>query len=313
VYVQYAARNSPLYGIEALPGASTLGSGRMLNLWRRGIGGRINARGKLRTTGPAMTVPKEITDLIQGSGNNFHAKVARWLMENKWHVVISPYYMDQTQSKAREIDLVAEKLWPLTNLFGSPVDNIAVRLFIECKFVASDAVFWFADKDREAALELVCANAPFRTDNVYTDTHHYLYQSSQVAKLFSTSNTKAAENEPFYKALNQSLNAMVSMRGQPVTIPSLRKSRRHPKWVLEYPVVVCSSFDRMFAVDFYADSKPEPIKDNFQLEVRYAYVDRNQHQRNDYFLLDFVAFSKLVEFAEAIGNDAKAAVILGSD
>ncbi|MFN7835128.1 MAG: hypothetical protein ACK5NY_04970 [Burkholderiaceae bacterium] len=72
-----------------------------------------------------MTAPSEITDLIKSSGNNFHAKVARWFADNGWHVVISPYYMDQTQSKAREIDLVAEKLWPLTDAPGRPVDNIA--------------------------------------------------------------------------------------------------------------------------------------------------------------------------------------------
>ena len=179
-----------------------------------------------------MAVPTEITELIRSSGNNFHAKVARWFADNGWHVVISPYYMDQTQSKAREIDLVAEKVWPLLDSFGRAVDDIAVRLFIECKFVASDAVFWFADKDRESALELVCSNGPFRRDNSYTEKHHYLSQSSRVAKLFSTSNTKAAENEPFYKALNQSLNAMTSMRGQAVTVPSVRKSRRHPKAVL---------------------------------------------------------------------------------
>jgi hypothetical protein len=260
-----------------------------------------------------MAVSKEIAKLILSSGNNFHAKVARWFTENGWHVVISPYYMDQTQSKAREIDLIAEKLWPLTDSFGRSVDDIAVRLFIECKFVASDAVFWFADKDRDSTLELVCANGPFRPDNIYTQKHHYLSQSPRVAKLFSTSNTKAAENEPFYKALNQALNAMVSMRGQSVTIPSVRKSQRYPKAVLELPVVVCSSFDRIFYVDFFTDSQPKLIQENFQFEVRYAYIDRNERQRNDYFLLDFVAFDKLGEFGMAIDNGARAAAFLASD
>lgn len=260
-----------------------------------------------------MTIPGEITELILNSGNNFHAKVARWFTDNGWHVVISPYYMDQTQSKAREIDLVAEKLWPITDSFGRVTEKIAVRLFIECKYVASDSVFWFADKDRESALELVCANEPFRRDNSFTEKHHYLCQSSRVAKLFSTSNTRAVENEPFYKALNQSLNAMTSMRGQPVTIPSVRKSGHIPRAVLEYPVVVCSSFYRLFSVDFYADSEPQPIQENFQLEVRYAYIDRNGHQRNDYFLLDFVAFDKLTEFGMAIADGAKAAAELAGN
>jgi len=260
-----------------------------------------------------MITPSEITELIKNSGNNFHAKVARWFADNGWHVLISPYYMDQTQSKAREIDLVAEKLWPLTDAFGHIVDNIAVRLYVECKYVVSEAVFWFADKDRESALELVCRNGLFQRNNTYTENHHYLSQGAKVAKLFSTSNSKATENEPFYKALNQVLNAMTSMQGQLVTIPSARKSQRYPKAVFEYPVVVCSSFERLFSVEFFAESKPQPIQENFQLEVRYAYIDRNDHQRNDYFLLDFVAFDKLSEFGQAIDNGAIVAADLASE
>lgn len=255
-----------------------------------------------------MDILTEVKELIQNSGNNFHAKVARWLAENGWHVVVSPYYMDQTQNKAREIDLVAEKLWPV---IGNTVNDIAVRLYIECKFVSSHSVFWFVDKDRESALELVCASKPYRTGNSYTKKHHYLSQSPRVAKLFSTSK-KAPENEPFYKALNQSLNAMVSMRDKPVSIPSLKESQRHPKALLEFPVVVCSSFDKIYSVDFYSDSQPEPVRENFQLEVRYAYIDRHEKHKDDFFLLDFVDFNKFREFSEVIDEDAKAAAFLAS-
>ena len=133
-----------------------------------------------------------------------------------------------------------------------------------------------------------------------------------MAKLFATSAGKAQENEPFYKALNQALNAMVSMRGQPVSVPGLKKSRRSPRAVIEFPVVVCSSFDKIYSVDFYTESQPESIKDNFQLEVRYAYIDRQNNQRDDYFLLDFVEFNQLEKFAEAIDQDAKVAAFFAS-
>jgi hypothetical protein len=59
--------------------------------------------------------------------------------------------------------------------------------------------------------------------------------------------------------------------------------------------------------------QPKQIQENFQLEVRCAYIDRNERQRNDYFLLDFIAFDKLGEFGKAIGNDAGAAALLASD
>lgn len=259
-----------------------------------------------------MEVPSEVSKLISGSGNSFHAKVAQWFSGNDWHVIVSPYYMDQTQSKAREIDLIAEKLWPINNVFGRKVDNVAVRLFIECKYVPSYSVFWFAEKDWESARELVCSGGLFREDNSYMKKHHYLGQDSKVAKLFTTSPSKAFENEPFYKALNQVMSAWVAMSYQPFSVPAIKELRKTPQVVIEYPVVVCSSFDQMYSVDFYAESQPEAIKDNFLLEVRYAYFDRNNKQRNDYFLLDFVEFEKLEKFALAIDEDAKAARALKS-
>jgi hypothetical protein len=91
--------------------------------------------------GSKMTVPEEVTQLVSGSGNNFHAKVARWMQSNSWHVSVSPYYLDQIQNKPREIDLVAEKMWPVMDMFGRPIGDVAVRLFIECKFVPSYSVF----------------------------------------------------------------------------------------------------------------------------------------------------------------------------
>lgn len=260
-----------------------------------------------------MAIPSEITELIQSSGNNFHAKVARWFVDNGWHVVVSPYYMDQTQNKAREIDLIVEKFWPIKDWYGHPAGNIAIRLFVECKFVASHSVFWFADKNRDSASELVCANGLFRPDNTSTNKHHYLSLSPRVAKLFASSNNKAAENEPFYKALNQVLNAMVSMRDQPVSISSSKSNGTYQKALIEFPVVVCSSFDKVFSVDFNSESEPQPVQDNFQLEVRYAYLDRHEKQRDDYFLLDFVSYDKLDTFAAAIDEDANTAAFFASE
>ena len=82
-----------------------------------------------------MSVPDEVLKLISESGNNFHAKVARWMQADGWHVSVSPYYMDQTQNKAREIDLVAEKLWPVMDHWGQPMGDVAVRLFVANLFL----------------------------------------------------------------------------------------------------------------------------------------------------------------------------------
>ena len=113
-----------------------------------------------------MAVSEEVTQLVSGSGNNFHAKVAPWIQSDGWYVSVSPYYLDQTPNKPREIDLVAEKLWPVVDMFNRHTDDVVIRLFIECKFVSSYSVFWFTDKDMKAAEKLVCSQKPFRPDNI---------------------------------------------------------------------------------------------------------------------------------------------------
>jgi hypothetical protein len=258
-----------------------------------------------------MTIPAQIQQLVDGSGNTFHAKVARWFQSDGWHIRISPYYMDQTQSKAREIDLVAEKMWPMKDMFGHWRGDVVVRLYVECKFVPSHAVFWFADKDVAAATDLICEFGAFTSDNRYTQEHHYLSTCPAVAKVFASESNRGQDFEPFYKALNQVLNAQVSMRDQSPTIPELVRHRGHGQvMVMNYPVVVCSSFEKLFSTKFFVESTPTPIQDNFQLEVQYAYADSSGQQHDDYFLVDFVEFSRLPGFVLTVAKDAETAAYL---
>lgn len=251
-----------------------------------------------------MGVPEAVEKIIRESGNNFHAKVARWLVDNGWLIRVSPYYMDQEQSKAREIDLVAEKASTIPNRFGPASEELVVRLFVECKFIPAPAVFWMGDKDMLAAERLVCRQGGgFRPHNSYTARHHYLSQGKRVAKLFATARTP--EQDPFYKALNQVLNAQASMLWQPPAVLSDCANRSGA--LMNYPVIVCSSFSEVYAADFTGDEEPHSMGSNFQLEVQYAYTDRKGNSQDDYFLIDVVDFNQLSEFSEALESDAKAA------
>ncbi|WP_420208719.1 hypothetical protein [Candidatus Electronema sp. JC] len=250
-----------------------------------------------------MAVPEQVTTLINSSGNSFHAKVAQRFKELGWDITISPYYMDQSQDKAREIDLIAERRFPVHRHHDK--DNysgdIVIRLYIECKYIPAHAIFWFSDKDKVAAERLVCSFG-FNKLYSYMQQHHYLAQSERVAKLFASGNSKGQETEAIYKALNQVLNARVSMQHQ--------VSSRHPILLMEYPVVVCSSFSHIFCLDFFGTGEPEsaaPVTENFQLEVQYAYYNRQGNPKNDYFLIDFVDFHKLDSFDKAVEDDVKAA------
>jgi hypothetical protein len=259
-----------------------------------------------------MPIPSPIRQIVESSGNTFHARVARWLQGEGWHIRVSPYYMDQSQQKAREIDLIAEKLWPIKDTFGRWQGDIVVRLFVECKFVPSHAVFWFTEKDMAAAEDLVCGQGGYRRDNMNTREHHYLSTCARVAKVFASESTRGQDFEPFYKALNQVLNAQVSMGGQAPSSPTLRKRGGGSQVLINYPVVVCSSFEKLYATDFYDEIEPVQIPGNFQLEVQYAYIDRGGTQRDDHFLVDFVDFSGLSDFAKLIAKDAEVAAYLAS-
>ena len=260
-----------------------------------------------------MSVPKSVTELVKGSGNNFHSKVARWFQANDWHTVVSPYYMDQTQTKARELDLVVEKLWPI-GIGGTFRGKVVVRLFVECKFVVGETVFWFAPKNTVAAKSIVCRLGPFRENDTYTLKHHYIAKSPNVAKLFASSKGNGQENEPFYKALSQALNATVAMRSQDPSHPTLAGPRNGKIKIvmLNYPVVVCSSFAQLYAVNFLAESEPIAIHENFQLEAQYAFHDKGGTSCNEYFLLDFVEFDQLASFEVDLAEGAKAAANLAS-
>lgn len=258
-----------------------------------------------------MSIPTQVQELIDGSGNNFHAKVARWFMTEGWKVSVSPYYMDQTQQKARELDLVVEKSMPVRGGFGDPVGDVVVRLFVECKFVPGYSIFWFTSKNRKAVEGVVCNSGHFRENNLYTNQHHYLV-GDRVAKLFTSSNNRGQEGEPFYKALNQALNGLVSLRTQPAKGSRPEGSSSRVLAVLDFPIVVCSSFANLYSADFDGQRDPSEIRDNFQLEVEYAYVSPSGHAAEELFLLDFVEYDQLPVFAAALQEDAQVAGFLAA-
>lgn len=257
----------------------------------------------------ALEVAKK---LAEGSGNSFHSRVARWFQENGWYVLISPYYMDQSQGKAREIDLIAEKAIPIIDFMGRAQGDVVVRLYVECKFISATSVLWFTEKDRVSAEDLVCRAGGFRTDNAYTNRHHYLSSCPSVAKIFATA-AKSQEQEPIYKALNQVLGAQVSMETRPMASPILRRQHGGLRAVLSFPVVVCSDFNQLFKAEFFEDSDPERITENFQLEVRYAFTDSSGNPKDDYFLIDFVSYDLLDDFtAKVLCNAETSAFLLQS-
>jgi hypothetical protein len=253
-----------------------------------------------------MSKPTDIQTIIENSGNHFHSKVVAAFQAGDWSVLISPYYNDNITDKPREIDLVTEKAFPIRGLFGDGRHDIDVRLFIECKYVPQPMVLWFHDKDMEKAKDLVLRTTPMTDNNIYTDHHHYLSASPQVAKLFAGGPKQSGDNDPLYKALNQSLNAMVYFRRAKSIIPEGKRGFRESLRTLIYPVILCNSFEHFYQLTIGSDEHAKKIEGNFQLEVNYAYVDQGQKHRQEYFLIDVVEFKRLDEFFETLKKDVQA-------
>lgn len=253
-----------------------------------------------------MTDLEDVQSIINESGNSFHCKVTNYLKDKGWHTIVSPYYMDNTSNRPREIDLVAEKAYPYSDGWGRKHGTINIKLFIECKYIPQKVVFWFDDKDVISTKEWVTTNTPLPESNVYTDDHHYMSTNSRVAKLFSGETKRNLENEVIYKALNQSLNAMVYHRWGGSIIPERPGYRDDVLKTVELPVILCNSFDKFYGVEMDDQSTPKAIDDNFQLEVNYAYMDSNKSHRNEYFLIDVVDYNRLDAFLSAIDSDVEA-------
>jgi hypothetical protein len=258
----------------------------------------------LRTKGKRGEL-EEVKDIIANSGNTFHCKVANYFINHGWNTLVSPYYMDGGTGKPREIDLIAEKYWPLDHSWRSKDQGpkaIMVRLFIECKYIPQSTVFWFSKKDIVTARKWLVRNTRFREDNSFTDEHHYLSSNRAVAKMFATSNAKTTENEAFYRALNQCLNGTINLRRHPSishnfkTLPTIAGS-------FEMPVILCDSFANFYQVDMASTDNAQSMKDNFQFEVNYAYSNNDGSQRTEYFLIDIVEFQKLDTFLNVIEAD----------
>lgn len=238
----------------------------------------------------------KIQEIIEASGNNFQANVIKFLREKEWSVLISPYYNDYATDKAREIDIIAEKTFEIKdNLWGQHKGWSNVRFIIECKYISTETVFWFDAKDKKRAEEMVIRETPLEKNNTYTQQHHYM-QDERVAKLFASEKSKDLSNEPIYKAINQSLNAMIYFRHEP---PMQRQNVRILRTVC-YPVIVLNGFEKVFKVNIGESGNSSITDKYFQLEINYAYLDTNKRNMNEYFLIDVVDFNYLDDFLQEI-------------
>lgn len=244
-----------------------------------------------------------IKKLVEESGIIPHLKTTDALRARSWSVLVSPYYHDSISDSIRETDLVAEKQFDAGLGYGSTV-HLDVQLFIECKYIKQEVVFWFDKIDvlraikaieKETGLDIVYSGYKHSGD-VTPEKFHYFSQEN-VAKLFSTNLSK---EDVIYKAMNQCLHSQLYYR-QRGKRPINLEIHAHPKAairVVQFPVIVCENFQNLLRVEFDKEHNynVSPIKDHFVLEINY---------RDDYFLIDIVDINYLNTFLNEVEGEAK--------
>jgi hypothetical protein len=241
--------------------------------------------------------------IIETSGNNLHCRVAQYFVDNGWTVLISPYYIDPATDKAREVDLIVEKLFYVKDMFGRESKYFRVRLYVECKYVTQSTVFWFADMNRKEARELAATFSTLQKENFYLQEHHYLREQTRVAKLFATDNNKLTDNEWVFSAINQVLSSYNSLNIGALAFDAYRLEKR----TFTYPVIVCSSFEKLFATRVDTTGSLDRITSNFLFDVHYAYLVTSARQPVDQrYYLDVVSFTMLNEFLGSLDVEMQA-------
>jgi hypothetical protein len=247
--------------------------------------------------------------IVAESGNSFHCRVANAFRNSGWTTLLSPYYVDASTDKAREVDLIVEKAYSADVQYGKP-RTIRLRLYVECKYITQHSVFWFDRQDDARALGWIYRNTPFRKNNTLTNEHHHILGVDSVAKLFASESKRGEDNDPIFKALNQVLNGYVHNKGSALLIPS--RDTEHVT-LLEYPVVVCSDFSTFYRADVEQKQELKRIEDNFLLEVNYAFLNANKITCRDYFLIDVVQFNNLHTLFDSLEHEIANVQLLVGD
>lgn len=244
---------------------------------------------------------KKLKTLLDKSGIPTHLKAINFLQTQKWPIIVSPYYYDDFAKSAKEIDIIAERIFKHRERLVGTSTTIAVQLFVECKFINQEILIWFDKLDKGRAVAQLEKDFDLRIAydkaggyDISWNEFHYL-KHERVAKLFSVN----ANNEDiFYKAISQSL---LAKRFYTSTNCLILEKEGHFEYqnitrTIRYPVILCDNFQRLFEVK--NDHTYEQIPSSFLLEVYYNF--EKSSNSGEYVLIDVVDINKLNTYLEIL-------------
>jgi hypothetical protein len=248
---------------------------------------------------------QDIQNFAKQHGNRFHAEVVLHLRKNGWNVTVSPFYRDIATDKAREVDVIAGKVFYVPRGLGFQPFAFPVMLVIECKYVNKEILFWFDTKDSRQARDLITRSFPELRDNANIEKHHWYPLNEDVAKLFANINLnkdeRQPENEVIFSSIDKVLNSLIYYRNKPsedlpINPGAVRKGR------IYYPLVLVDRFSKLYKTTFGQPEATQPLDEEswFPAEVNYAYTNlvggRFRFPKFEYFLVDIVNFARFDQY-----------------
>lgn len=222
----------------------------------------------------------QISKIIEKSGHDFHLKVSKKLRDLGWSTIDNHYYNDPDSGKAREIDIIATKEYPIyKDSSGHVNEKIIIKLFIECKYINLPTIFWFKDRDLNSAIKLSKDNEILddKPDNYVNDlTKHHYVKNDNV-----TGQWQSANNDIFSEAQHQVLKAMLFF-----------KEAGQESYEINYPIIAINDFNQLFKREL-PPKNHDNITENFQIEINYAYKNKQNDNITKYFLIDVVGLPML--------------------
>ncbi len=270
-------------------------------------------REKLILKGPQnLKDDLKFKELIEKSGHNLHLKVVQILKNKGWTVEISPYYYDEVIEKPREIDLVASK--EIKFSISPHIDSFEYKifLFIECKHLKKEVVFWMQNSNLEKATKafkysinipelnnyLEAKVPPLEFPDAFRDYHYF--NSPHVAKLFTTQQKEGGQ-DVIFQSFTNAIHSLIFFKEEKNEVG------------IYYPLVIYESKDKIAVVSPNETKnyrKLENNNKNLLLEVNYLYKQFKGNCSDNYrqrfalieqpFLVDFVEKNDLDDFLDKI-------------
>lgn len=253
----------------------------------------------------------KIRTLLDKSGIPTHLKAINILRDRGWPVMVSPYYYDDFAKSAREIDIIAERVYENRDQFWNRDERafVAVQLFAECKFINQEILIWFDKFDKGRAVAQLEKETGLRIAydkaggyDISWEEFHYL-KNEKVAKLFSAN---VNNEDVFYKAISQSLLAkrFYALANRLILKKSEHFEYQNISKTIRYPVILCDNFQKLFEVK--NDHSYNEIPSSFLLEVYYNFEKNSDG--GEYVLIDVVDINKLDIYLDTLDAEIKSLV-----